>query len=198
MPQPPARSIKSGFLQVEPGHWFCFNSLGDFRLKHIPNSLRAQQLRFTLKHKLVLLEVPQSSGHLGSGVVVGSGGRVTPSAQCLHTNFAFSSHLKTSHKPPATPVLMATHPAFRPAGNKAEFTQQVIVKASYVHGRPFNPEPQAVGSNLHVTRRCRGSCSIWLLICAIFEPLFTFYLCGPYPQLNYNLKCQGFGNILHF
>lgn len=75
-------------------------------------------MTLTLKHKLVLLLEPHSSWHLGSGVVVGSGGPVTPSAQCLHTNFAFSSHFNTSHKPPASPVLMATHPAFRPALNR--------------------------------------------------------------------------------
>lgn len=123
VPKSPFRSITNS-NRFNPGIAFVLFSFlrWFFRLKHIPNSLRAQQWILTLKHKLVLLEAPQSSGHLGTGVVVGSGGRVTPSAQCLHTNFAFSSHLKTSHKPPATPVLMATHPAFRPEGNKAEFT----------------------------------------------------------------------------
>jgi hypothetical protein len=46
----------------------------------------------------------------------------------LHTNFAFSSHFKTSHKPPAIPVLMATHPAFRPAFSKVKFSQQVFTE----------------------------------------------------------------------
>lgn len=117
--------IRLNFLQVEleldaasSGVWFQFLDISD--------ALLVRQVILTLKHMLVLVVVPQSSGHFGSGVVVGSGGRVTPSAQCLHTNFAFSSQLKTSHKPPATPVFIATHPAFRPAvKQKVELNQWV-------------------------------------------------------------------------
>lgn len=51
----------------------------------------------TLKHKLVLLEAPQSSGHLGSGVVVGA--RWDSFCLCVCTQILLFSHLKTSHKP---------------------------------------------------------------------------------------------------
>lgn len=71
-----------------------------------------QQL--TLKQKLIRLFESQPSGQLGTGVVVGTGGGVTPSAHILHRNFAFSSHFITSHNPPAVPVLIATQPGFLP------------------------------------------------------------------------------------
>lgn len=138
---------------------------------------------------LVLLVVPQSSGHLGSGVVVGSGGRVTPSAQCLHTNFAFSSQLKTSHKPPATPVFIATHPAFRPAvKQKVEFSQWVAGWRSAIAHKRQPTWQDTVAHSLHVKMKC----GIWKVgyhilpfICVVYIP-------------NMLIRIGSFDNILYF
>lgn len=149
---------------------------------------------------LVLAVVPQSSGHLGSGVVVGSGGRVTPSAQCLHTNFAFSSHLKTSHKPPAIPVLMATHPAFRPAWN----TQSRIHSRSAPEGWPRSREMvQTWVSDYGGKSTCEEKMESRdpVAFSNSFVQLWTityFLFVWPVSPWNYNLKCKGFDNILCF
>lgn len=200
MPSTPSRSIKSEFLQVKPEHGsigFCFvlNLSWFFRLRDIPNSSLVLQLQLTLKHKLVLLVVPQFSGHLGSGVVVGSGGRVTPSAQCLHTNFDFSSQLKTSHRPPAIPVFMATHPAFLPALNTQTPLSRCCCGLAILARDSANPT-QIVWSHLRVWRKWRGEIPwhLAMYVCSL-ESLFTFPL---WPQLNYDLKGHDFDNILYF
>lgn len=73
------------------------------------------------------------------GVVVGTGGGVTPSAHTLHRNFAFSSHFITSHNPPAIPVLMATQPCFLP-GCKQECTKATVVGREDLENFVFYPD----------------------------------------------------------
>lgn len=74
----------------------------------------------TLKHELLWALECHPSGHEGAGVVVGTGGGVTPSTNCLQRNIDFSSQFTTSHNPAVVPVLMATQPGSLPSWHTKE------------------------------------------------------------------------------